>query len=200
MPRTKLVYMIALLGCAVISVAMIWRATLQRQHSLEEQGIYVALSAYSESVSADPVWASLPSTCGVSEVELSAYPTVLRERFLLANGPWSRPTQLTALQGRAEIAEWGGATSMTKDRQRVEFDPAKRVVWTLSRAGFDEARSRALACVEEWRSGTVARATLFEFEKRAQHWRVKARKRIHTAERVCVQLWLGFPQSQCLRG
>lgn len=133
-------------GCLAMSALMIWRGVSHYKHSVDEQATYFALHTFANESSV--VWSSVPSTCALNESDASAYPKALVDDFLLVNGPWSRPTTLSVLEGRAALIEWGSAHFT--DERGIEHNLLEtgRPVWSVSRTAFNANKTRALVCVE----------------------------------------------------
>lgn len=142
---------------------MIWRGVTHYKHSVDEQATYYALHTFANESSA--VWSSVPSTCGLSESDVSSYPRALVDDFLLANGPWSRPTSLSVLKGRAGLAEWGSARFTDEHGTERDLPKTGRPVWSVSRAAFNANRTRALVCIESKDPPLSVRSTLYVLQK-----------------------------------
>lgn len=98
---------------------------------------------------------SYPVTCHHEDIEKpEAIPQDMWIDFLAANDIGNKPLRLTLLEGQANLMKWEDNLQVyNTKRASLKFRESSKRLITLSRAGFNKEKTRALFCVQHQYGG-----------------------------------------------
>ncbi|MET0069188.1 MAG: hypothetical protein ABW096_04060 [Candidatus Thiodiazotropha sp.] len=114
---------------------------------------------------------SMVTTCENPEYVRDSVPVSVTDNFIEANGPGGTPLRLSFCEGVVPVADWK-STKEVHDRNSARSIPGGKEIVSISRAGFNEERTKALICLKNLKDHHHRKSVFFYLEKKHETWKV----------------------------
>ena len=113
---------------------------------------------------------SRPSICNSTEANYVGIPPNVVKAFIRVNAEGAKPIRLASLEGEVPIVSWSETERMYRSGITEQFHPQGRILLKLSRVGFNEQETEAIACIET-SDGSYGDSRLYYLRKDNEVWK-----------------------------
>jgi hypothetical protein len=111
------------------------------------------------------------TTCENPEHVREKVPSVVTDNFIEANGPNGTPIRLSFFEGIVPVANWKSTKEVHNPNGARSIPEGKEIV-SISRAGLNKERTKALICLKNLKGHYHSRSAFFYLEKKNGSWKV----------------------------